>query len=507
MNGDGHKNNNINQYLFIVETPSIKRFVFGTDKLIEIIGASVILKGLNENMTEELLKNILGNKNVEKVFANGGSGQFILSNCSEDNVINAGKSLECLYAQETKGRANIIWSYVPLNEDYKKAVKLGHYMMQVKKEILTDVISSVHFPYHRDCDSCSEGLATVMDKKNNEWLCDACCHKRESWKKNLGFWKEFCTYIGNGNLSDDECLKLRPKDFETIGAMSSKDGYIGVIYADGNTMSRLIKEIPTKESFKVFSEGTDEAIKKACYEGLKQCCPEYKGIIPAQILIVGGDDLVVVVPGDRAIEFAIIVTEKFTELTREYFSSDKGLQEILNGKGINISIGIAIGKHSHPFHILLNQAEGLLRLAKKKGSEVSREIPSPSYIDFHITSQSHWTDIEAIREIYTSNNITRTMRPFSIEKSKKLITFAKKLKSNFPSTKLQRLYAASFCNNREMAQLETIRVFTRLNDNERKVLSDILGEFGCFDKMPWHVRDDNYATMIPDIIELADFVR
>ena len=57
--------------LTVVETPSIKKYVFSTDKLMEIRGASALLDYLNRHELEAILKP------GEKIYANGGSGQFV----------------------------------------------------------------------------------------------------------------------------------------------------------------------------------------------------------------------------------------------------------------------------------------------------------------------------------------------------------------------------------------------------------------------------------------------
>lgn len=503
-------------YLFVVETPSIKKYVFGTDKLKEMIGASEILKELNEAKTERELLKSRGGRSVEKVFANGGAGQFILRDWDEDSVQKAGKNLEGLYARETEGGSGILWAYVLYEEaNYKRAVDCAHYRMQTKREAPFFAAVLSHLPFGRDCDSCSEGLA--IGKNLEDWLCGTCLRKRKAWDQTFSIWKELCQHLGKKDLNDDEYKDLRPPDFEKISKYSRPDGYIGIVYADGNAMSKVIKKIPSTKSFLAFSATTDWAIKKATFEAVKRHCPEEAGLIPVQILILGGDDLVLVLPADRALEFAILLSDSFTRNAKEGFAelvkrdAELGaeMDEVFQGHGLTISIGVAIGKHSQPFRLLLDQAEGLLKLAKKKGSQeakINGTIFAASYIDFHVSKQAQWADVETIRNLeYKAGGIFRTMRPFSLEDARKVLQGAAAI-SKIPSGKIQRLYAAVF-QSEKMAQLETIRVFSRLKLEEREIFARTLRDFGCYESMPWKRAGNNLLTMVPDIIEIMEFVR
>ncbi len=108
--------------------------------------------------------------------------------------------------------------------------------------------------------------------------------------------------------------KLRPSDLEDVGddRRRRRRGDIGLVYADGNAMGRLVQELPNAKVYREFSHLVDESVRKACYRALQHVCkrditeaqdairagksPRY---IPADILLLGGDDLVVILPSDR----------------------------------------------------------------------------------------------------------------------------------------------------------------------------------------------------------------
>lgn len=505
-------------YLLIIDTPSVKKYVFGTDKLKEIRGASAILDYLNRDLTERWLKDTIGATKVKRIYANGGSGQFILQGVSEDDVVECGESLKKLYADGTKESGHILYGYSPIDGDYKNARELANFNLIREKE-KGHTVHTCHTPYSKDCDSCSGNSASNALIENGEkiWLCQVCYNKRNPEKNplfgneniQLRVWTEFGRYLKKEGLTDKKWFELRPPDFESIG---DDKGYIGLVYADGNGMGRLIKQIDTHERLTLFSKTCDEVIREACFETLAKLFPDERELLPVDILLLGGDDLVVVMKADKVFEFAIEVTKKFTEKTRTRFeqANDSFFKDRLNNKGLTISLGIAIGKHSHPFRVLLDQAEGLLSLSKKKGSKDGNGLWSPSFMDFHIGTHSHQLDIETIRE--TEYQIEKgsktsyiTMRPYEVDKLEELFQFAKTFKrESFPRTKLQQLYPAPFLG-RENGMLRCIEVYSRCKKEERQLLMEAFNTFNCWDKMPWKDEEDKAATMLTDLIDILEF--
>ena len=66
-------------FVIVIDTPSVKNYVFGTDPLNEIRGASARLDTLNQSEMEKCLADQLGVGHVECIYANGGSGTVLNS--------------------------------------------------------------------------------------------------------------------------------------------------------------------------------------------------------------------------------------------------------------------------------------------------------------------------------------------------------------------------------------------------------------------------------------------
>src|SRR4051794_19285315 len=101
------------RYLVVTDTPGIKAFIFGTDPLPEVRGASALLDRLNREETEDILrKALLRGGNLEQtVYANGGAGQFVVAAEGTDTLRDALAALDQYYRGQTGGEARIAFGF------------------------------------------------------------------------------------------------------------------------------------------------------------------------------------------------------------------------------------------------------------------------------------------------------------------------------------------------------------------------------------------------------------
>jgi len=508
-------------FLLLMDIPSIKKYVFMTHKLKEVQGASIIIDDLNRIDFKKKLTEYLPEKNIELVYANGGSAQFIIYAADNLSLQAAMVKVTRHVMLTTDGSASMVWGFSELREDYQGAVKEAQMDLLNHRDQDYFTVASMHIPFSRECDSCSRGL-TVCADRDGDWLCPVCAAKRKARdNRRSAIWQEFNKFLIQAGLIKNTDQIKRPNDFTEIGA-SCKGDYIAIVYADGNSMGRFIKEIDTKDRFKDFANIIDGAIKQSCFKALAKVC---KGELsnhkikksPADILMVGGDDLLVALPADKALTFAALAGKYFKAETAEQFAQPGNtfFKEKFAGKGCTISLGIAMGKTHHPFRLLLSQAEELLQRAKKAGSKDpdAKDFWVPSYMDFHIATQSHQLRIEHIRrKDYSFKSIVknsnekfhRTFRPYRIDGITNLFNAAAELKNiDFPKTKLSALYRAAL-GYRTQAMLETMRIITRCPKHERDALIGVLDNFGCKHAMPWSAENRTFLT---ELVEFYDFIR
>lgn len=511
------------QYLVVMDVPGIKKYVFGTNRLVEIRGASGLLKRLNENETRSYLNRTLGENNFDEVFFGGGGGQFIAAT-EKGKLETCMKGLQKFFYDASKGDMLLLYGISNYSEaTYKESLANAHMDLKRKKDEESLVSNTIlHTGFIRECESCAGMASEYSDYAGEERLLCQVCAKKVKEGKEKGLWKDFADFLAMKGMRIHD--GMMPVTFEEIGERCEKKrGYTALVYADGNAMGKLVKAIDSKERFRLFSKTVEYAITTACHESLHKNCPLSDKKIPAAILLLGGDDLLVYLTAETAFPFAIDVSRRFTKITRKEFESDPFFADKLKGKGLTISLGIAYGKSHTPFSIMFGQAEELLKSAKKAGSEDKREkhtaYYSPSFIDYHIASQFNQIRVSDSRVHYLQlekpSPAKLYQKPYSLENAEILLDHARcLLLAGIPGTRLKRLGYAPF-SGKMNGTLECLKLYTRSKKGEQRLaIRNALEQFGCWANMPWREAektDENsedklsVSTMLTDLIELTEF--
>jgi hypothetical protein len=514
------------KYVVVFRIPGIKKYVFNTDPLVEIRGASALLAELNLVVSREFLAKKFDH--VKCVYVGGGMGQFIID-APGDRIDRCMQELVELFSRETKGGIQVLYGKSPLEKDnYHHALRSAMYEMEVQyEEQAVKPFSPVHTGLVRECMSCS-GMAAILQPQFDETriLCDICWQKADYGKRKAKnrLWTELEIKFKRKGIEVEQ-----PPDFETIGELcSAKKGYTALVYADGNCMGKIVDQIKTEEQFEFFSNTVEDSIKEACYEALYEVFFSQTGkkhaMLPAVVLMLGGDDLLVYLTADNAFSFAIKAAEKFNEETKKRFCQYTRKQPFpvkdIEERGLTISLGIAYGKIQTPFSILLDQAEELLENAKRGGSKdpAADEWFVPTYIDYHISTTFNTIHVDDCRKNHLEwctsaedKHIKLYSKPYSLPGAKKLYENARALaESGIPNTRLRRLGCAPFqaIDNGSLyrGSLECLNLFTRTRKGlQRQTIQRALEEFDCFSGMPWKKDTCSYSTVLVDLMELADF--
>lgn len=501
------------RYLLVLDVPSIKEYVLNSERLVEVRGASALLDQLNRELTPNFLKEQLGNDNVTCIFVGGGGGQFIIR--SDEAAINkAVAALKGEFYRRSSGGLRLISGVADYTKSsYQDSLQCAFSRLNCEKdEFPFTVQSSIHTGLMRECESCSKPASVIDNYADSEWiLCETCHGKVEFASHNRSLWNSFADFLESTKLIKAK----RPKDFEDIATSSLKKGYLALVYADGNSMGKLIKTIDTPESFAFFSKVVDTAVRQSCHEALFEAGVGCDGL--ADILLLGGDDLLVCMNSDAAIRFTILAAKKFEQKTHSMFASDPvNAPKMLKGKGMTISFGIVFAKSHTPFSLLLNQAEQLLKSAKKAGSEDKRahDYYAPTYLDFHFFSRYNQIDVSVSRkkylQIYNAENELKAVlhqRPYALEGVEVLNEHAQNiLNTKMPRSRMKRLGRAPFLGVMN-GSMECLQLIGRTkNDQQKKAIWDALDAFECGTQAPWKgIKNEIKSTMLVDLLEIADF--
>ena len=362
-----------------------------------------------------------------------------------------------------------------------------------------------------------------------------------SWQKaeegqqarTTGLWEWWMRHLQNtGPWPPRECWQeLRCPVITDLGEHSSWRNYIGVVYADGNAMGKTVQDLDTPERCRQFSTVVDDSIREACFSALGrvtdaeiECVRQAIDAddrlppLPADILLLGGDDLLVAVPADRALDFALHVTNEFERLTREKIINVQDahvrrfFEDRLGDGGFTVSCGVAIVRGTYPFYLSVDLAEALLKNAKRHDAVDARPGPNDSSrIDFHIVAgaNSHALDQVRRRTFRVTTDAIRTLRPLNRTHLSTLRDSVQELRQvGFASSKLHQLQDASLSENPTLAERTIRDIFARCRHagdrSERRALWNAVRRLCPADHdfdFPWFRKDTNRILCVADIVD------
>ncbi|MFQ3549236.1 MAG: hypothetical protein SNJ70_05750 [Armatimonadota bacterium] len=399
-------------YLILLETSGNQNFIFNSNRMKENVGASeIIYRSCIDWLEEEIEK--LDSKHKDKIEIKlNTSGKAYLTAKDKDSAeaIIGAITLRCLKEAPT---LDIAGAYVDLNEEHPyESVKEVH--EKLAKNICNIPNSNSRFqrlPIIQSCNSSGLPAKEMIDivKGESRPLSSASIAKRAfSEKKKERFKGDDILKEVAGSIGDSiEHFNNNNKGED------SKNDWMAIVHADGNGLGQIFlnfkkasekKEGNYWEKLKRFSDALDDCTKQAFIEAIKVINTETKSVP----LILGGDDLTVICPGNYAIDFTKEFLLKFKELTKDN-NAINYVKDLENG--VSACAGIALIKPHYPFSAAYSIAEDLIKSAKK----VKEKSFGTSALDFHVVYDSSPTDLDSIRDELEVDNCKLYGGPYIVD--------------------------------------------------------------------------------------------
>lgn len=473
-------------YLVSFDTDRIKEYVFATDKLREIRGASALLNRLNDSgYMKGVIKPIC--PDYKEVFFAGGSGAVLVP--TEEKAKEVIRTVEEAYRRETF-TASITGAYLPLapaseTERFGQRMEVAGLRLREKKDQKARRTAVMIEPYMQPCAACERYPATRESPVDNQPVCDSCHAKREAAR-------------GRADKA--------PDDLTELGKMSRPPDYIGFIYADGNQMGELLSQMTALSNYRELATGLDKLIRDSVNDSLNRHPLHGGAIRPYDQLLVGGDDLMLVTTGDFALEVALDIARRF----------EIGSPAVA-GKPLTLGVGVVLAHASFPIAAFQRLASQLLKSAKRR---CASENYATSVIDFMVVTAAGSSDVSALREEaltqkafafpHGDREVRMTQRPYTLDEADKLFKQVKAFKKNsFPRSQLQFLYEGLF-----HSQVEAVyrwgKVAGRVKKEHRKLMEDFYSDFGngTLGLPPWRrdIDADKFTSALGDLVEIYPFV-
>jgi hypothetical protein len=502
--------------LLSFDISAIKSYIFATDRLREIRGASALLDELNRVWIPEAIRKIA--PEAQLIFAGGGSGLLVLDEAHLADAILLIKRTcrERTEAVQIHLAAISIPQEVENAIDTKQKNRLGLQLRLAKGETPALVTTPTH-SFLLPCESCGDLYATAarVDPDGGERaVCRACDLKIErdrQIKSNIdndswpGFWERLRQ---NQRVRQALTGKRRADNFDELTSQGSPEGILALLYADGDGLGKLFSRIGTLEEMTSTSQAVEESLIEAVAESIvgPLRLGDTAKILPFDILLLGGDDLVIATTADRAFGVAKMLVNSF------HLSATRRL-----GQNTSVSIGISIANSHYPLHTLLELAEGALRHAKRERFYRLRKNPEselPGLISYILVGNASHSDFESYEreELYqqAANGqaaVRRTSRPFTPDELDQMLEITAEA-SKLPQNKLETLRSTAYMNYRQ-AILEGRFVLSRLREKQRPIVSSVMDQLaaGREVEFPWIMNSDELINPWADIVELLDFVK
>lgn len=459
-------------YLYGAAVQGIQSFIFQTNELKDIVGASELVNAICQSKY---------NVKKQPVFSQGLFDEFAKN--PEDSILRAAGNIKYLFKEKSACQKSVrefpkkVMEAAPgitisqavveieysdeqdLNKQYETASQKLEMKLRAQRNKPFDSITAGPL-------ACSRSRKTGMPEvpftaiKNpdkEEHFDNATIQKRRYIKQvdliNKAFYKEGESEY---RLTEDDVAL-------NISEMTDSNSWIAIIHADGNSLGKLVEVVgKDKEGFKEFSRLLDQSTQEAAYEAYqvvnenflekeRNRFNELKDLgkkegtykIPMRPIVLGGDDLTMVMRGSLAIPFVKAFLKAFEDKTKSNLKEILKNEPDLEFDRLTACAGIAFVKESYPFYYGYQLAEELCSAAKKdakKDERLRKGGLAPSCLMFHKVQDSFVTNYNDIveRELKPQDDLSFQFGPYYLE-----------LKDTFENVTIQKKDGSTKINDKE----------------------------------------------------------
>ncbi|OYE00524.1 type III-B CRISPR-associated protein Cas10/Cmr2 [Nostoc sp. 'Peltigera membranacea cyanobiont' 232] len=405
------------------------------------------------------------------------------------------------------------------------------------------------------------GQISKRDDSSQDWYYQA----GFDWKPNqiyIPSWvKKFEDFLVENELDNQYYNGVKyPEEARSlieIGNASTPNCFVAYIYADGNNMGGYIQKIKTPQKYQQFSNDIFKATEQSVYKALAQHLHPHqlknikdqdkvqrngRWIHPFEILTIGGDDVMLIVPADKALAIAKTIGEEFERRLadlKDYQIPQRCLyhryhpQSALSSQcKLSMSTGVLITAEDTPIYYAEKLTNQLLKSAKKGAKELKKYGYYGGTVDFLVMKSV--TMISSNISEFRSNGLTKYgskqqklklyAAPYTLHELGGLLETAKALKdAEFPRSQLYQI--RSLLERGKQTAILNYRYFrVRLSDKKAQdLLKTQFEEAWCKPKQnnnngnlaPWMSLKEGkeetkekvtYETIWRDLVDLYPFI-
>jgi GGDEF domain-containing protein len=529
--------------LLLGDVDAIKAFVYETSALPEIRGGSEILLELEE----EIRKLFPQNHPEKNLIYCGGGGFLAVVPINEADELK--RKIEQLYLDRTKIATITVVKSDPIDpNDLDRGIPpyeertisqlqgrgiacdllFSHFEAIVQNrmdrknfgELVAQLTAELQeakrrkeiapfyetMPVHQRCQSCGKRAAEEFDDQRAEWLCSVCRMKRQKGREvRRNFVEEFRRWAEQKKVKEQEKGKeIAAKLSQDLDSLAGTEGKIALLYADGNNMGDLLQRAHSIKMYHQISEALNMATKEALFASLLETFGANRlsrSPLPFEIIALGGDDVVVIVPASAGWSLAVRLLKGFEDHPK--------IQDLNEGVPLSMSAGLAIADVKYPVRYLFDLAEGLLKEAKRLAREKQTGTLCHLWLRAPVISEDGKVILEAL---YARDDPERqlTARPYTVMQAEQLLLQANKL-SRIPAS--QRRHLAEVMEKGVHVSLNYALYQAARSKEHKEVLIAAFEEVGKLVEPSapfteglffWRRNAEGWQTALLDLLELIE---
>lgn len=409
------------------EARGIQSYIFESGKMKEMVGASELVKGLCGSELDAVINHL----KLERIIPENKEDSQKIKSMTQNQVFfsrRSGGVFTAIFADKTiRDRFLAIWSLlvtrlapgletvhaVSESENFKELVKETYDILGYNRNCPPPVLPEAT-PMHVLAPRTGKPAVKNQPVAGGEKV----------WMDEASIKKAKIADVESSNALSDSFLSEANRKIYSFPVNLDEEGdfpfrkdsrYLGLIHADGNGLGQTL--IAIRENFsdgaeyavmlRLFSDKLEAATKeaaKAATEKLIEKCGIESGKLPMRPLVLGGDDLTVLVRADYAMQFTEDYCKAFEESTKRNFKDLHDASPDIPEK-LTACAGIAYVKNNQPFMDAFELAESLCSESKKISKDV-RKKEERDFIPATVTSQVVTNSFIESYEDYTKKELT-----------------------------------------------------------------------------------------------------
>lgn len=388
----------MSKYLYGASVQGIQNFIFQTNKLQEIVGAS--------ELVEEICTSFFKDEIGEGIFND------------ENLILGAAGNIKYIF-DDFESCQTLVKKFPKAVMEKAPGITISQAVVEIEEGQDNNQLLEKRLRIQRNkAISIFDGVGLMVTETARKTGGVGVKYVDEAVIDEAQRLKAKAAQSANRNLLEklvgeqEKLIEKFPFDITDL-AKDSEKSWIAVIHADGNNLGKkIIKMVQNVEQTKAFgliknfSRTLGEVTETAAKNAFQQTIPQ-KGKdgeknfkYPFRPVVLGGDDLTAIIRADLALNYTEAFLSEFERLSKEQFKEFGKKNQLKDNPfedGLTACAGISFIKANYPFHYGVTLAENLCGEAKKASKSMNEEH-SPSSIVFHKVHSSFVEEYEDIIE-------------------------------------------------------------------------------------------------------------